>query len=161
MPEVSPIPSGYNSVSAYLIVKDGQVAIDFYKKAFGAAASSCLNGPDGKSIIHAEVKIGNSTVMLSDENPQWNTQSPETLGGSPVSMMIYLPDVDTAFQKAVDAGCKVIAPVTDQFWGDRMGKVEDPFGYQWAIATHVEEIPDDEMQKRAAEFFASFEKSET
>ncbi len=154
MANINPIPEGCNSVNVYLVVKDGQAAIDFYEKAFGAVGGMCMPGPDSKGIMHAEIQIGNSTVMLSEENPQWGTQSPESLGGSPASMHVYLPDVDTAFQQAVDAGCTVVAPLMDTFWGDRYGKVADPFGYQWGLATHVEHVPEEEMAKRAQEWFA-------
>lgn len=155
MADVNPIPDGCNSVNVYLIVKDGQAAIDFYKKAFGAVGGMCMTGPDGTGIMHAELQIGNSTVMLSEENPQWGTQSAETMGGSPASLHIYLPDVDTAFQTAVDAGCTVVAPLMNTFWGDRYGKVVDPFGYQWGLGTHIEDVPEEEMAKRAQEWFAS------
>lgn len=154
MSSVNPIPDGCNSVNVYLIVKDGNAAIDFYCKAFGAKAGSLMTGPDGTGVMHAEVIIGNSTVMLSEENPAWDTKSAETMGGSPVSLHIYLPNVDEAFQQAVDAGCTVMAPLMDTFWGDRYGKVVDPFGYQWGLATHVEDVSDEEMGKRAEEFFA-------
>lgn len=156
---INPIPDGCNSVNTYLIVKDGQAAIDFYQKAFGATVGCILPMPGGQGIMHAEVRIGNSTVMLGEENPQWGSKSPETLGGSPVSMHIYLPDVDAAFQKAIDAGCTEVSPVKDMFWGDRCGKVADPFGYQWGLATHIEEVTEDEMQKRAVEWFASMSQS--
>ena len=155
MADVKPIPEGCNSVNVYLIVKDGQAAIDFYTKAFGATGGMCMPGPDGKSIMHAELQIGNSTVMLGEENPQWGTKSAETMGGSPASIHIYLPDVDSAFQQAVDAGCTVVAPLMDMFWGDRYGKVVDPFGYQWGLATHTEDVSEEEMAKRAQEWFAS------
>ena len=113
-----------------------------------------MPGPDGKGIMHAELQIGNSTVMLSEENPQWGTKSAETMGGSPASMHVYLPDVDSAFQQAIDAGCTVAAPLMDTFWGDRYGKVADPFGFQWGLATHLEDVSEEEMAKRAKEWFA-------
>ena len=155
MADVNPIPAGCNSVNVYLIVNDGQAAIDFYTKAFGATGGVCLSGPDGKGVMHAEIQIGNSTIMLSEENPQWGTKSAETMGGSPASLHIYLPDVDTAFQKAVDAGCTVSAPLMDTFWGDRYGKLTDPFGYEWGLATHIEDVSEEDMCKRAQEWFAS------
>lgn len=108
-----------------------------------------MPGPGGKGVMHAEVRIGNSTVMLSEENPQWYMKSAETFGGSPASMHIYVDDVDAAFQRALDAGCTQVAPLMDMFWGDRYGKVVDPFGYQWGIATHVENVPEEELKKRA------------
>ncbi len=151
---VNPIPDGCNSVNVYLIVKDGQAVIEFYKTAFGATGGVCMTGPDGTGVMHAEILIGNSTIMLSEENPQWGTKSAETMGGSPASLHLYLPDVDTAFQQAIDAGCTVAAPLMDTFWGDRFGKVVDPFGYQWGLATHIEDVSEVEMGKRAAAFFA-------
>ena len=150
-----PIPDGFNSVSAYLVVKDPQKAIDFYGKAFGAEPGDVMRMPDGSAIMHAEVRIGNSTVMLTAENPQWHARSAETLGGSPVSLHVYVNDADKAFKRALDAGCQVSAPLMDAFWGDRFGKVMDPFGLQWAMATHVADLSEEEMAKGAAEWFAS------
>ena len=150
---VNYIPDGCNSVSAYLIVKDANKAVEFYKDAFGAVGGACMTAPDG-SVMHAELKIGNSTIMISDENPQWDMNSAETMGGSPVSLHIFVPDADAAFQKALDAGCTQIAPLMDAFWGDRYGKLADPFGYQWGIATHVEDVSEEEMQRRAAAWMA-------
>ena len=118
-----------------------------------------MNGPDG-SLMHGEIQIGNSTVMIGEENPQWQTQSAETLGGSPVSMHLYVDDVDSTYQKAVDAGCQSIMPVTDMFWGDRYCKVIDPFGIQWGIATHVEDIDEAELAKRSEAWAASMANSE-
>jgi uncharacterized glyoxalase superfamily protein PhnB len=152
---VKAIPDGFNSVSAYLVVKDVQKAIDFYRKALGAERGSIMKTPDGSMIMHAELHFGNSTVMLSQENPQWEMKSAETLGGSPVSLHLYVDDADKVFQRAVDAGCQVAAPLMDAFWGDRYGKVADPFGLQWGIATHKEDLTEEEMGKRAAEWFAS------
>lgn len=159
MSELSGIPKGFNSVSAYLIVEDAAKAIEFYQEAFGAEGGACLNAPDG-SIMHAEVTIGNSTVMLSGENPQWRTQSAKTLGGSPVMMHIYCSNTDELFNKAVAAGCTVVSPVMDMFWGDRMGKVADPFGIQWGIATQTEIVEEDEMNRRAAEWMASMQQGQ-
>ena len=150
-----PIPDRFNSVSAYLIVKDPRQAIDFYGKAFGAEPGVVMTGPDGESIMHAEVVIGNSTVMLTAENPQWEMKSAETLGGSPVSMHLYVEDCDKLYERAIEAGCTVSAPLMDAFWGDRFGKVLDPFGLQWSIATHKEDYTEEEMGKRASEYFAS------
>ena len=116
---VKAIPDGFNSVSAYLVVKDAQKAIDFYQKALGAEAGTVMKTPDGQAILHAEMRIGNSTVMLSQENPQWDMKSAETMGGSPVSLHIYVNDADKLFQRALDAGCEVTAPLMDAFWGDR------------------------------------------
>jgi len=150
-----PIPDGFNSVSAYLVVKDARKAIDFYRKALGAEPGTTMKTPDGQAIMHAEIHIGNSTVMLSQENPEWEMKSAETLGGSPVSLHLYVDDADKLFQRALDAGCEVAAPIMDAFWGDRYGKVMDPFGLQWGIATHKEDLSEEEMGKRAAEWFAS------
>ena len=150
-----PIPDGFNSVSAYLIVKDPQKAMDFYRKALGAEPGVTMKTPDGAAIVHAEMHIGDSTVMLSQENPQWDMKSAETLGGSPISLHIYVDDCDKLYKRAIDAGCQVAAPLMDAFWGDRYGKVKDPFGFQWGIATHKEDVPEEEMGKRAAEWFAS------
>jgi uncharacterized glyoxalase superfamily protein PhnB len=150
-----PIPDGFNSVSAYLVVRDAQQALEFYGKAFGAEQGDVMKTPDGSGIMHAEVRIGNSTVMLTAENPQWNARSAETLGGSPVSLHVYVSDADKLFQRALDAGCQVTAPLMDAFWGDRYGKVKDPFGIEWGIATHKEDLSPEEVGKRAAEWFAS------
>ena len=155
MTAVNPIPEGCNSVGVYLIVKDANAAIEFYKKAFGAEGGTCMTGPDGTGVMHAEIRIGNSTIMLADESPQWGTKSAETLGGSPVSMHVYIPDVDATFQRAVDAGCTVVSPCMDMFWGDRFGKVLDPFGFQWGLGTHFEDVSEEEMDKRAEAWFAS------
>jgi PhnB protein len=155
---VKPIPDGCNSISAYLIVKDGRKAIDFYANAFGGLPSTCMHAPDG-SVMHGEVKIGNSTVMISTENPQWDMKSAETLGGSPVSLHVYVEDVDSAFKKALDAGCTQVSPVMDQFWGDRYGKVMDPFGFQWGLATHKEDLSDEEIDRRGQEWFAQMAQS--
>jgi PhnB protein len=157
---VKPIPDGYNSVSAYLIVKNAAEALDFYKQALGAEPGVRMTGPDGQSTMHAEMHIGNSTVMLSDENPQWGAQSPETLGGSPSSLHIYVEDADALFKRAVEAGCEVVAPIMDAFWGDRYGKLKDPFGHQWGIATHIEDVPPEDMGRRAEEWFASMQQGE-
>jgi len=149
------VPEGFNTVSMYLIVKDAKKAIDFYQKAFGAEAGAYMPGPGGQGTMHAEIRIGNSTVMLTDENPQWKKKSPSTLGGTPASLHLYVDDADKAFQRAVDAGCTIMAPLMDAFWGDRFGMLLDPYGHQWGIATHVEDVEPAEMEKRAAEFFAN------
>ena len=155
---VKPIPDGFNTVSAYLIVKNAAKALDFYKQALGAEPGLRMAGPDGKSTMHAEMVIGDSTIMLTDENPQWGAQSPEAYGGSPQSLHIYVEDADALFGRAVEAGCEVVAPIMDAFWGDRYGKVKDPFGHQWGIATHKEDVPPEEMGKRAEAFFAEMQK---
>jgi PhnB protein len=144
-----PIPDGYHSVTPYLIVDDAARALEFYKKAFGAKELLRMPKPNGK-IGHAEIKVGDSTIMLADESPEVGARSPRSFGGSPVSIFLYVEDVDTTFAKAVDAGGKVQRPVADQFYGDRMGGIEDPFGHAWYIATHVEDVSPEEMKKRAA-----------
>jgi PhnB protein len=149
---VNPIPDGCNTINAYVIVKDGQKALDFYAKAFNGECGICMKGPDG-SFMHGEVKIGNSTLMVSQENPQWEMKSAETLGGSPVSIHLYVDDCDALFKQAIDAGCHEVSPVMDMFWGDRYGKVVDPFGLQWGIATHTEDVSEEDMQRRGEEWF--------
>ena len=143
------IPDGYHSATPYLIVNDAAAAIEFYKKAFGATELMRMQKPNGK-IGHAEIKIGDSPIMLADEAPEVGARSPRTIGGSPVSILLYVDDVDTTFTKAVNGGAKVQRPVADQFYGDRTGGVEDPFGHLWYIATHVEDVSPEEMKKRAA-----------
>lgn len=145
---VKPIPDGYHTVTPYLIVEGAADAIDFYKKAFDATELFRMTGPDGR-VGHAEIQIGNSRVMLADEFPGRGIRGPKTIGGSPVSILLYLEDVDTVFNRAVAAGAKVARPVANQFYGDRSGCVEDPFGHNWHIATHVEDVPADEMERRA------------
>jgi len=150
-----PIPDGFNTVSVYLVVENAVEAIEFYQKAFGAEPGPRMPGPDGSSTMHAEIHIGNSAVMLTDENPQWGMKSPATLGGSPCTLHLYVEDVDAMFARAIAAGCTVRAPLMDAFWGDRYGKLMDPFGHEWGIATHKEDVPPDEMARRAQEWFAA------
>ena len=147
--KVSPIPRGYHTATPYLIVKDAAGAIEFYKKAFGATELMRMPGPDGK-IGHAEIKIGDSPIMLADEVPGMGFRSPESLGGSPISILLYVKDVDAVFSQAVAAGAKVQRPVADQFYGDRTGGLIDPFGHLWYVATHKEDVSPEEMKKRAA-----------
>jgi PhnB protein len=147
--EVRPVPEGYHTVTPYLIVHDAAGAIDFYKKAFGATELFRMSGPGGK-IGHAEVKIGDSPVMLADEHPEMGARSPGSIGGSPISMLVYVEDVDTFFARAVAAGAKVVRPITNMFYGDRTGGLEDPYGYQWYISTHIEDVSMEELQRRAA-----------
>jgi PhnB protein len=147
---VKPIPDGYHSVTAYLIVAGAAEAIDFYTRAFGAKERCRMPGPDGK-IGHAEIQVGDSPVMLADEHPEFLARGPKTLGGSPVHLMIYVEDVDAVFRQAVAAGAKVIRPIKDQFYGDRSGSVEDPFGHSWTIATHKEDLTPEELDRRFAE----------
>jgi PhnB protein len=159
MSPVSPIPEGYSSLCAYLIVPNAVEAIAFYGKAFGAEPVMRMPGLAGEnSTMHAEIRIGNSMLMLSDENLDWQIKSAHTIGGSPVMMHLYVEDVDAVFQQAIDAGCEVASPVTDMFWGDRMGKVTDPFGYSWGLATHTEDVPPEQMATRQQEWMASMSK---
>jgi PhnB protein len=155
---VKPIPDGYHSVTPYLIVDDAKAAIDFYKRAFGAVEKFRL--PMGDRVGHAEIKIGDSHIMLADEFPDMGHLGPKSRGGPTASLMVYVPDVDAAFRKALDAGATEQRPVEDQFWGDRMGTLTDPFGHQWSLATHVKEVPPDELQQRMKEFAAQQKQSE-
>jgi PhnB protein len=147
---IKPIPEGYHSVTPYLIIKGASAAIDYYKKVFGATERMRMPGPGG-TVGHAEIVIGGSTVMLADEHPEMGFRSPKTLGGTPVSIALYVPDVDAVFKRAVDAGAKAQRPVENQFYGDRTGTLEDPFGHVWSVATHVEDVSPEEMARRAAE----------
>jgi PhnB protein len=149
MSKAKPIPKGYHTATPYLIIKGAAKAIEFYKKAFGAAEVMRMTQPDGR-VGHAEIKIGDSLIMLADEFPEMGARSPQSLGGSPVSILLYVQDVDALTSQAITAGAKVVRPVKDQFYGDRSGSLEDPFGHQWHIATHVEDVPPEEMKKRAA-----------
>ena len=146
---VKPIPDGYHSVTPYLIIKNAAAAIDFYKKAFGATELLRMGQPDGK-VGHAEIKIGDSPIMLADEFPEIGYKSPTTLGGSPVSLMIYVEDVDAVFSRAVAEGAEAQRPLENKFYGDRTGSLIDPFGHLWHVATHIEDVPEEEMHKRAA-----------
>ncbi len=153
MSTVKPIPDGYEGLTPYLSVKDGEAAIEFYKKAFGATEVMRMPGPDGKGIGHADlVLFGRMHVMLADEYPDMGHTSPQTLGGSPVMLHIYVEDVDATVDRAVAAGAKLVRPVADQFYGDRSGGIEDPFGHKWYFATMKEIVSPEEMQRRAAEY---------
>ena len=145
---VKPIPEGYHSITPYLIIKGAGEAIDFYKKAFGATELFRFPAPDGK-VGHAEIKIGDSPIMLADEYPDMGYKGPQSLGGSPVSLMIYVEDVDSVFNRAVDAGATVKEAVTDKFYGDRIGSLVDPFGHVWHVSTHKEDVSMEEMERRA------------
>ena len=144
---VKPIPDGYHTVTPYLIVKDAASAIEFYKKAFGATEAMRLSEPGGR-IGHAEIRIGDAPIMLSDEYPEMDVRSPQSLGGSPVLIHLYVDDVDALASRAVAAGAKLLRPVADQFYGDRSGTLTDPFGHRWMIATRKEDVSAAEMQKR-------------
>ena len=145
---VKPIPEGYHSVTPYLIIKGAADAIEFYKQAFGATELFRFPAPDGK-IGHAEIKIGDSPIMLADEFAEMGYKGPQALGGSPVSLMIYLEDVDTVFNRAVEAGASVKEAVQDKFYGDRTGTLTDPFGHVWHVSTHKEDVSMEEMEERA------------
>jgi len=147
MAKVKPIPDGYRSVTPYLFVRGAARAIEFYKNAFGAIERVRMPGPDGK-IGHAELQIGDSMIMLADENPQNQAKSPETLGGAASSLVLYVENVDSIVDKAVNAGAKIVRPVADQFYGDRMGSIVDPFGQIWSVGTHIEDVSPEEMKKR-------------
>ena len=149
MPAVKPIPEGYHSVTPYLIFSGAGEAIAFYKRALGAEEVLRLEGPGGK-VGHAEIKIGDSRIMLADEHPEIGALSPKTIGGSPVSIHLYDENVDAAVERAVAAGAKLIQPVEDKFYGDRTGGIEDPFGYRWYIATHKEDLTMDEIRRSGA-----------
>jgi uncharacterized glyoxalase superfamily protein PhnB len=148
---VSYIPAGQRTVTAHLVMRNASAAIDFYKRAFGAVELMRMNGPDGNSVGHAELKIGDSIIYLADEFPGTSLGAPERFGGTTVSIHLYVPDVDAAYAQAVAAGAKPEMPLMDMFWGDRFGKVLDPFGHSWSIATHKEDVPPDEMARRGAE----------
>jgi PhnB protein len=143
-----PIPDGYRTATPYLIVKGAAEAIEFYKRAFGATEMLRMADPQGK-VGHAEIKIGDSVIMLADEHPAMGYRGPRSLGGSSVSILLYLEDVDGVFERAVKAGAKAQRPVMNQFYGDRSGTLEDPFGHVWTVATHVEDVAPEEMQRRA------------
>ena len=153
-----PIPEGYNTVSPYLAVDDAAAAIEYYKQAFGAEETLRMHGPDGK-IAHAELKIGDSHVMLSDPFPQSTTSPPKELGGTTGTIFMYVEDVDAVVKQAVDAGATVTMEVDDMFWGDRFGSITDPFGHSWSIATHVEDVPPEEMEERGKAAMAAMSAS--
>jgi PhnB protein len=148
-PDVSPVPEGHRSLAPYLCVRGASRALDFYACAFGARELFHMTGP-GNRIVHAEMQIGDSVLMLAEENPQQGAMAPEAYGGTPASVFLYLPNVDAVFEKATAAGAKVQMPPTDMFWGDRYGKLKDPFGHEWGIATHIEDVSPEETQKRLA-----------
>ncbi len=158
MANIKPIPEGTHTITAGLIVKGGKKAIEYYKTAFGAQVLSVMNGPDGQSVMHAELKIGDTKIYVGDENPDMGAVSPQTLGGSPVSLNIYTEDCDAMFKRAIAAGATVKMPLENMFWGDRYGKITDPFGHHWGIATHIEDVSEPEMAKRGKDWMAGMAK---
>ena len=149
MAKVKPIPDGYPQVTPYLSIDGAAAAIDFYGEVLGTKERMRMPGPDGK-IGHAELQLGDSVIMLSDEAPEMDIRGPKSVGGTPVTLSVYVEDVDDVFARAVKAGAKALRPVEDQFYGDRSGQFEDPFGHRWNVASHVEDVSPDEMAKRAA-----------
>jgi PhnB protein len=149
---VKAIPAGHHTASPYLAIKNAAEALEFYKKAFGANEIYKLMMPDGR-LGHAEMRVGDSIIMMADEFPEYGGKAPQTLGGSPVSIYLYVEDVDAFFKKALAAGAKERKPVMDQFYGDRSGQLEDPFGHLWWVATHKEDVAPEEIQKRAEAMF--------
>jgi PhnB protein len=151
---VQPVPEGYHTITPYLAVDDASAAIDFYQRALGAKERVRMAGP-GDSVMHAELEIGDSLVMLSDPFPQASTKPPKELGGTSVSIFAYVEDIDALYKQAIGAGATSLMEPDDMFWGDRFGSVQDPFGHSWTIATHVEDVSPEEMEKRSTEFFAA------
>jgi len=149
MAKVKPIPDGMHTVTPHLVCAGAADAIEFYKKAFGAVEEGRMAGPKGR-LMHAMIRINGSAVMLVDEMPEWGALGPKALKGSPVTIHLYVEDVDAVVKRAVEAGAKVTMPVADQFWGDRYGKIEDPFGHHWSVATHVRDLSSEEIRKAMA-----------
>ena len=155
---VKPIPDGYHTLTPFMTVRDAARAIEFYKEAFGAKERGVMKGPDGK-VMHAELMIGDSILMMSDEFPEFGSLSPQAIGGSPLGLHIYVDNVDAAFDRAVIAGAQVEMPVMDQFWGDRYGRLKDPFGHKWSIATHTKDMSMDEVKDNMEEAMAKMQKT--
>jgi PhnB protein len=155
---VKPIPEGYHTLTPYMTVRDAARAIEFYKQAFGAVDRGAMKDPSGK-IMHAELKIGDSVVMLADEFPEYGSVSPQSGGSTSMGLHIYVEDVDKAFDRAVKAGAKVEMPVMDQFWGDRYGKLTDPFGHKWSIATHTKDLSAEEMKRGMEDAMSKMQKT--
>jgi PhnB protein len=147
--KVNPVPDGHHTLTPYLICDGAAAALDFYKRAFGAEEVFRMEGTGGK-VGHAEMRIGDSKFMLADCHPEAGARSPQQLGGSPVSLLLYTPDVDETVERAVKAGAKLFMPVENKFYGDRMGGLQDPFGHLWHVATHVEDVSPEELERRAA-----------
>lgn len=151
---VSPVPEGFRTVTPHLIIKEAGKAIDFYKKAFGAEEIMRIPGPGGQSVMHAEIKIGDSFLMIADEFPDFGCLGPKSIGGTPVTVHLYVKDADAVYNQAVKAGATATMPLTDMFWGDRYGKLSDPFGHHWSVATHKEDVSPEECAKRMAAQFS-------
>jgi len=145
--KIQPVPKGFHTITPHLNVRDATQALNFYKRAFGAVETVRMPGPGGK-ILHAAIRIGDSHLFLADEMPEWGSRSPQTIGGTATAICLYVDDADAVFNQAVSAGAKVVMPLADQFWGDRYGKLADPFGHEWAVATHLEDLTPEEMKKR-------------
>jgi len=154
MSQVKKIPDEYHTITPVLVVKDGLKAIEYYKKVFGAIDKGIMMMPDNKTVAHAELKIGDSKIMLSDEFTEMKCLSPTSIGGSPISLYLYVEDVDKTFNLAVTEGGKSLDPVKDQFWGDRHGIIQDPFGHIWSISTHIQDLTNEEIKKAASEAFS-------
>jgi PhnB protein len=155
------VPEGYHSINPYLVVRNAAKAIEFYKKVFGAEERFRMHGQDGKTIMHADLKIGDSAFMLTEESTEMKTLSPESIGGSPVSMYLYVKDVDQVFNQAVSEGATLLSTVRDQFYGDRSGYLRDPFGHLWSVATHKKDLSPEELRKAAQAFLEEMSKTKT
>lgn len=153
-PATKAVPDGFHTITPHLVVKNGNEAIEFYKKAFGARELSRSAGPDGTRVMHASLQIGDSMIMLNDEFPEYGAKGPRSIGGTPVTIHLYVDDADTWYKRAVEAGATETMPIMDAFWGDRYGKLTDPFGHEWSIATHTEDLSPEEIGKRAQEYFS-------
>jgi uncharacterized glyoxalase superfamily protein PhnB len=151
--QVKPIPEDMHTITPHLVCRNAADAIAFYEKAFGAVEQGRLPGPDGK-LMHALIRIGDSPLMLVDEMPEWGALGPQSLNGSPVTIHLYVEDVDAVVARAVDAGAKIIMPVADMFWGDRYGRLDDPFGHHWSVATHIRDVSAEDMQAQMGRQFA-------
>lgn len=154
MSTAKPVPDGFHTLCPHIIVRDVTKAIAFYKAAFGAEQVNVHYMPDGNTVMHAQIRIGDSPILMAEENEQWGTKSPLLFGASPVSLHLYVKDADALFNRAVKAGATVAMPIADMFWGDRYGKVVDPFGHHWSIATHIEDLTEEQMVQGAKEMFA-------
>ncbi|MBA3345164.1 MAG: VOC family protein [Gemmatimonadales bacterium] len=152
------VPPGYHTVTPNIVVEDAANALEFYKKAFGAEETVRMPGPGGR-IMHAEMRIGDSVMMIGEEMPDMGSNSPKKYGGSPVGFYVYVENVDAAWERAIDAGAQGTMPLTDMFWGDRVGKLEDPFGHSWSLAEHVKDLTPEEIDKGQEAFFAQMQKS--